>query len=348
MSADEEPTGIGNAVDPVVAHHEAADLVGGAEAVLGRPAEAQGAVLVALEGEDDVDEVLEQPRTGDRAVLGDMPDEHGGDGALLGEPDQRGGHFAHLGDAARCTVDLGRRDGLDRVEHQQSRADGVDLAQHRRQVGLGGEPEVGVDCVDPVGAQADLGGGLLTGDVQRRDAGARGPGGDVEQEGGLADARLTGEQDHASGDEPATQDAVELVDAGAAAPGGVDVDLEDGAGRGADGPSGHPARLGTGLVDRAPRLALTAPADPLGGRPAALGAAVVGACLLGDGPGVSGHVLPPRYGQDVRPHHRQGHGGPTVRASGCSNGCRGALPAPRPSQPGLDGSVAVTLAATCH
>ena len=84
-----------------------------------------------------------------------------------------------------------------------------------------------MDGVDAVGAEADLCGGLLTGDVQRRDAGARGPGSDVEQQGGLADAWLTGEQDDASGDEPAAEDAVELVDAGAAAPCDVDVDLED-------------------------------------------------------------------------------------------------------------------------
>ena len=44
----------------------------------------QPGVALALELEHDVDEVLEHPRAGDGAVLGDVPDEHGRDAALLG------------------------------------------------------------------------------------------------------------------------------------------------------------------------------------------------------------------------------------------------------------------------
>ena len=120
--------------------------------------------------EHDVDQVLEQPRAGDRAVLGDVADQHRRDAALLGDPDEGVGDLAHLGDAACGAVDLGWRDGLHRVEDEQARLDGVDLAEDRAEVGLGGEPELGVDGADAVGAQPHLGDRLLAGDVQRADA----------------------------------------------------------------------------------------------------------------------------------------------------------------------------------
>ena len=63
----------------------------------------------------------------------------------LGHPDERGGHLAHLGDAAGRAVDVGRGDGLDRVDDQQSGPDRVDVAEHRAQVGLGGEEQVRVE-----------------------------------------------------------------------------------------------------------------------------------------------------------------------------------------------------------
>ena len=62
---------------------EAADLVGRAEAVLDRADQPQRRVPVALEVQHHVDEVLEQPRAGDRAVLGDVADEDGRDAAVL-------------------------------------------------------------------------------------------------------------------------------------------------------------------------------------------------------------------------------------------------------------------------
>ena len=76
-------------------------------------------VAVALEVEHHVDEVLEHPRAGDRAVLGDVADEHRGDVAGLGHPDQGGRDLLDLGDAAGHALDVGGADGLDRVDDQQ-------------------------------------------------------------------------------------------------------------------------------------------------------------------------------------------------------------------------------------
>ena len=44
-------------------------------------------MALALELEHDVDQVLEDPWPGDRAVLRDMPDQDRGDAAILGDAD---------------------------------------------------------------------------------------------------------------------------------------------------------------------------------------------------------------------------------------------------------------------
>ena len=88
--ADEEQAArVGEADDAGVAEVEAADLVARAVAVLDRAHHAQPRVPLALELQDDVDEVLEHARAGDGAVLGDVADEDRGDAALLRDADQR-------------------------------------------------------------------------------------------------------------------------------------------------------------------------------------------------------------------------------------------------------------------
>ena len=58
----------------------------------------------------------------------------------------------------------------------------LDVAEHRAEVGLGGEVELVVHAAGAVGAQPDLGGRLLAGDVEGAAPGARGLGGDLEQQ----------------------------------------------------------------------------------------------------------------------------------------------------------------------
>ncbi len=54
------------------------------------------AVAIALELEHAVDEVLENARAGDRAVLRHVPDEEHGDARLLGHAQQAGRGLSHL------------------------------------------------------------------------------------------------------------------------------------------------------------------------------------------------------------------------------------------------------------
>jgi hypothetical protein len=64
-------------------------------------------VAVALEVQDDVDDVLEHARAGDRAVLGDVADDDRGDVAGLGHADQARGDLLDLGDATGNAVEVG-------------------------------------------------------------------------------------------------------------------------------------------------------------------------------------------------------------------------------------------------
>ena len=95
-AGEEEPARVGEPDDADVGEVEAADLVGGAVPVLDGTHEAQAGVPVALELDDDVDEVLEDAGPGDRAVLGDVADEEHRDAPGLGHLDQGGRHLAHL------------------------------------------------------------------------------------------------------------------------------------------------------------------------------------------------------------------------------------------------------------
>ena len=79
------PDGSVSPTMPSLHHLEAADLVGRAEPVLHAADQPQRRVPVALEVQHHVDQVLEHPRPGDAAVLGDVADQHAGDVPLLGD-----------------------------------------------------------------------------------------------------------------------------------------------------------------------------------------------------------------------------------------------------------------------
>ncbi|OIQ77626.1 hypothetical protein GALL_406820 [mine drainage metagenome] len=281
---EEQPARVRDPGDTGLGEVEAADLVGGAVAVLDRAQHAQPRVAFTLELAHDVDEVLEGPRARDAAVLGHVPDQHDGQVPLLRCRDQRGCDLTHLADAAGGTVDLGGRDRLHRVEHQEHWIHLGDVPENRREVRLGGEVQPRIERPDPLGAQPDLAGRLLAGHVQHArtrvlvPARPGDPGRDVEKERRLADAGLTGEQDDGTRDKTSAEHAIKFGDASRAGPARLDVDLADRAGRRprrrlCDGPWCASARSDV-FGHAAPGLALAAPADPLRRRPAALDAAV--------------------------------------------------------------------------
>ena len=72
-----------------------------------------------------------------------------------------------------------------------------------------------VHGADPVGAQPDLAGRLLAGHVQHR-ARLRGLRARLQQQGGLADAGLAGQQQDRPGHQAAAEHPVQLAEAGRA------------------------------------------------------------------------------------------------------------------------------------
>ena len=82
--------------EPVVSHLEHPRLVRGAEPVLDRPDGAVGPFALSLELKYAIDEVLEHSRAGERAVLGDVADEHHRDFKRLGHAHDFAGDLADL------------------------------------------------------------------------------------------------------------------------------------------------------------------------------------------------------------------------------------------------------------
>ena len=193
----EQPAGVGHADETLLEHLEQAELVGGTEPVLDRAQQTQRVMPFALEGQHHVDHVLERAWPGQPAVLGDVarPAPSGCHGAWPRAP--AGGAAAHLHDAAGRRVELGIGDGLDAVDDDQAGLQvvdgGDDVGQHR----LAEQPQVGPDDAQPLGAQAHLRCALFGADVQgavplpRRQQ--------LQQQRGLADARLAAEQDDRAG-----------------------------------------------------------------------------------------------------------------------------------------------------
>ena len=140
MLRHEQPAGIGHLPDAGLDQLEAPHLVRRAEAVLRRPQHPEPAVPVTLERQDDIDEVLEGPWSGDGALLGDVAHKDHRHRPQLGHPDQGRGHLLDLGDATRRSVP-GNRDRLHRVEDEKLRSELLDVPEHNTQVVLGSEVE---------------------------------------------------------------------------------------------------------------------------------------------------------------------------------------------------------------
>ena len=187
---EEQAARVGQPDDAVVGEVEAADLVGGAVAVL----DARGPCAAASAGRP---RTAARRRRGARAgadrrstpSLVTCPTSTVAMPRSLATPDQRGGDLADLADAARRAVDLGA--GRPSAPSRRRAARGSPRRRGRAtaaEVGLGGEQQVVVQGADALGAQPHLGGGLLAGDVER----AAAPGEarrDLEQQRGLARRR---------------------------------------------------------------------------------------------------------------------------------------------------------------
>ena len=216
-SARNAADGILHLDQPAVAHLEDAHLVGGAEAVLHRAQDAQRMRVVALEVEDRVDEVLEHPRAGERALLGDVADQDAGGPARLGVRREERRRLAHLPDAARRRPERGGVHRLDRVHHDHRRAERPDLLDDGLDVRFGQHQDVDVSQPEALGAQPHLLRRLLARDVEDRQPLARQGAARLDGERRLADAGIAADQHDRARDQAAAQHPVELAEPGGAA-----------------------------------------------------------------------------------------------------------------------------------
>ena len=147
-----------------------------------------------------------------------MADKHDRRVCSLGDLDQPRGHFAHLADRAGRAREVGAGQRLHRVDNADIGPLGLNYGEHRVEIGFsenGNVERTGRGAgFESLGAEANLRRGFLTGDVERA---APRCGHQTERhryQGRLAYPRSAAEQNHRTGDDPATEQPVELSDAG--------------------------------------------------------------------------------------------------------------------------------------
>ena len=277
-TGEKDRRGVGDLLEALVGHAEYAQLVDRAEAVLHRPQQAQTAIGLALEIEHRVDHMLEHARPGQGAFLGDVADEEDRRAALLGKAHQQRRALADLGHAARCRLQLLGEDGLDRVDDHDLGLLGAGGGDDRLYAGLGHHLEPVLRQVQATGAHGDLLLRFLAGDIQRREALSDGAE-RLQEDRGLADARVAADQHHRAVHQATAEHAVQLAGGGGEARHFLDADFGQGLDVGlVTGPAGA-SRGGWGGLDdgfhqRIPRAAIAALAGPLGEGRAAFGAAI--------------------------------------------------------------------------
>ena len=116
--------------------------------------------------------MLQHPWPGDRALFRHVSHQKRGNAALFGQINEPRSALAHLGHAAGRALQLGHVNGLDRVDDDSQRASGSQLVENGRETGLGHHVQAFAQRSQAPGAQADLRGRLLGGNV--RDAKIRG------------------------------------------------------------------------------------------------------------------------------------------------------------------------------
>ena len=163
---------------------------------------------VAFELQDDIHYMLQHFRSGDRAVLGDVPDEYDRDVAFLCETQQAGRAFPYLCDRTGCRLHAVSIYRLNGVHDEQVRCELLRVFDNIVHESLAQYGTVVLHV--PVllaeqshGSQLYLTRGLLSGDIEGAQSFA--PERYLQCQGGFADTRLASQQNHGAGDNAASQ-----------------------------------------------------------------------------------------------------------------------------------------------
>jgi hypothetical protein len=201
--------------------------------------------------------MLERTRAGEVPVLRDVARHHDRDPLFLGHPDEG---VRAVPDLRHAAGHLGRgriAHRLDGVHRQEERRSLAGRAQHGRQIAARREGDRITRHTEPSRPGRDLRVGLLARHEEALPPTLGETSQELQQQGGLADPRLTREEDHRRGNESAAEDPIQTLDPGRHTRLDRRGPPEHQDGR--DGPA-CPSRA----LDRAPGPAARAATDPLG------------------------------------------------------------------------------------
>jgi hypothetical protein len=208
-ASQEDGRRIANLLETRIRHREEGHLVHRAKAVLRGPQQAVATAGVAFEIQHRVDQMLQELRTGDAAILGHMADNEDRRPACLRKAHQRRGALAQLLGRARTRGDCGELHRLDRIDDEERRLPLGSECQDPVEVVVGDEDELGRRKTETPCPQGGLGHGFLATCINDR-AILRQPRGHLQQETRLADPRFTAEQTHGTLGEPSAENAIQL------------------------------------------------------------------------------------------------------------------------------------------
>ena len=137
VSREEDRRRILDLAKALLAHHEEAHLVRGAETILDRAHDSKTAAEIALEIQHGVDHVLEHARTRERALLRHVTDEQRRHVVRLREAHELRGALAHLAHGARRRLQLLAEQRLDRIDREHAEPFAGHASQDRLDAGLG-------------------------------------------------------------------------------------------------------------------------------------------------------------------------------------------------------------------
>ena len=194
-------------------HGEHTDLVHGAKAVHDGAHQPELAVRIPFEIQHRVHHVFQHAGPGERALFGHMAHQHNRHAGRLGTPREVRRALAHLRHRAGCRRELVGIDRLDRVDHGHRRLHGFDGGQNLFQLNLCQHIHLAMVQPQPARPQRHLGAAFLAGHIQSGQAGALQRIQRLQQQRGLADARVAPDQHHAPFDDAPAQHTVQLINA---------------------------------------------------------------------------------------------------------------------------------------
>ncbi len=285
VAGQKNSRGIAHFPQALVRHGEHTQLIDGTKAILHRPDHTEAVVLLAFKIEHAVHHMLQHPRPGQGAFLGDMPHQEQGGAGLLGETHQCRSTFAHLRHAARSGAEPFGINGLDGVHHHHPGFFPVGGGQDVLDAGFRHQAQLVHGQVQAPGPQGHLLQGFFPGDVERGLM-TRQMSHGLQQNGGFADTRIAADQHHGALHQTAAQDPVQLTGAGGGAGFLHQVDLRHGGDlTGLPGPAGLATPVGGHATIRVelrksvPGTAIGTLPRPLGEYTAAIAADKLGFCL---------------------------------------------------------------------